>query len=146
MEGVGKPAPVFTMNAEFYSFELDINYRCPNCKLFFRLSNRNIPTKKSINYICDGCNSTIVIPPVAIVIVPEKTRTKTKTQSYRKEHPFGNAYVLAKKAILKYGWSREDADNLLMKAINENSLPDDVEPSVLVKLALANAGVPDERT
>jgi len=134
------------MDAEFYSFELDINYRCPNCKLFFRLRNKQVPTKKSVCYRCEGCNENIVVRPVAVVITPKKRSTspKPKPKSYPNKHPFGNAYVLAKKAIVKYGWSRDEADNFLAKAISDNDIPDDVEPSVLVKLAFANAGAPNE--
>ena len=50
--------------ATFFTFELDINFQCPSCGLFFRY--------------CKGCETELVVPPFFIDVRPKKKKKKQK--------------------------------------------------------------------
>lgn len=110
------------MKAELHSYNLDINFRCPNCRLFFRLSNRQIPTEKSTKVCCENCNEKLVIDPFKI------TKPKKKRNA---------RYQEALSIMVRYGWSNLEARTILDRIADRNP---DVDLSVLLKLAFVEAG------
>ena len=108
------------MKATLHSYSLDINYQCPNCRLFFRLSNSDIPTgndKKSIR--CAGCGEQLKVEPLKIVLIPHKNISNVID------------------SIINLGWSKDEAEQMISKAL---SVCPTNEESDLLKIALSLSG------
>ena len=50
------------MKATIARKQLDIDYKCPNCYLHFRLSNEDIPQATEIKMECSSCRESLTIP------------------------------------------------------------------------------------
>ena len=71
--------------AEFFTYELDINLQCPSCGLYFRYRNCEIPEEQSVVHTCEGCEKELVVPPFHIDVYPI---SKKKKKKHTKSHPF----------------------------------------------------------
>lgn len=118
------------MKAELFSYDLSVNFRCPNCKLFFRLCGKDIPTEKSFDYNCEGCGTCVSVPQVNFSI----QSNRPKKQSAKKP----NDYNIAKDFISTLGWTKKEASALLDEIIKTKDITEDTNAHVLVKLALAS--------
>jgi len=112
------------MKAKISQIQLDIDYRCPNCYLHFRLSNNDIPQKKPKKLECPECAQQVSLPTIQI------TRGVEKPPKAEKESP------LAKKAALalrSQGYNLGEAKTLISSIYDKNmSLAD------LIKAAISN--------
>tara|TARA_R110000824_G_scaffold128568_5_gene289593 strand:- start:2418 stop:2774 length:357 start_codon:yes stop_codon:yes gene_type:complete len=52
------------MKANISRVQLDVDYRCPNCLLHFRLSGSNVPQKDTVQIECPSCVQKIDLPPI----------------------------------------------------------------------------------
>ena len=52
------------MKAQIAKIQLDVDYKCPNCYLHFRLSNSKVPQKKSCSIECPSCMQKLTIEPL----------------------------------------------------------------------------------
>jgi len=93
--------------------------------LFFRLRNKDIPITKETTYDCKSCKEVITIPPMELKI-KEKKKKSTSKMSHR----------LAKKSLVSYGWTKEEADDILNEVSKEH---DTTDVASLVKLAFSYA-------
>jgi len=87
--------------ATFFTFELDINFQCPSCGLFFRYRNYEIPEDQAVVHTCEGCEKELVVPPFRIDVEP--ITKKKKKKKHTTSHPFslperGNPPKSVKKA------------------------------------------------
>jgi epoxyqueuosine reductase QueG len=118
------------MKAELFSYDLSVNFRCPNCKLFFRLCGKSIPREKAVGYNCEGCGECISVPPVDIGVQSNKPKKQKNIKP--------KDYNIAKDFIATLGWSKKEASSLLDNIIKTNDITEDTHAHVLVKLALAS--------
>ena len=70
------------MEAHIAKIQMDVDYKCPNCYLHFRLSNSRIPQNKPLNHICPECDEHLTIPPLF-----KKTKNKRKVTTKKTVDP-----------------------------------------------------------
>jgi hypothetical protein len=105
--------------AELHSF--DINYRCPNCRLFFRVSwGSDFLVSRKVT--CDSCGEKLKVKPI---MTDRNVWTGMNSKTISE--------VI--NVMVNLGWSKEEASVSVHKVEDKESLPADV----LLKLALSGA-------
>ena len=126
------------MKAKIARIQMDVDYKCPNCYLHFRLSNLKIPQRKQASHTCPECREPLVVPPIF---------TKAnQTTSFKKGSPKNNLPIKkdsdpikerAKAAIRSQGYTASESTRLINNVYYQGiSLAD------LIKDAIKN----DKRT
>jgi hypothetical protein len=87
------------MKAEISRVQLDIDYKCPNCYLHFRLSNDAVPYKDEIRMECVECRENLTIP---ILSKHNKENNEVKSR--------------ARNALVAQGFSSIEATQLIDKS------------------------------
>ena len=126
------------MKAKIARIQIDIDYKCPNCYLHFRLSNSKIPRNKQSTYSCPECRELLSIPTIF--------SKANQTASFTNSSPKNNLPIKknidpikerAKAAIRSQGYTKSEATHLINNIYYQGmSLVD------LVKEAIKN----DKRT
>ena len=97
------------MKATISRTQLDIDYKCPNCYLHFRLSNQDIPQETDITMTCPECWDSVTIPAY------------NKTNNNNKNKPPENEITkLAIKALHSQGYTLLEAARLVHKYNRHN--------------------------
>ena len=97
------------MKATISRTQLDIDYKCPNCYLHFRLSNQEIPQETDITMTCPECWDSVTIPAY------------NKTNNNNKNKPPENEITkLAIKALHSQGYTLLEATRLVHKYNRHN--------------------------
>ena len=95
------------MEAHIAKIQMDVDYKCPNCYLHFRLSNTKIPQNKPANYVCPECYEHLTIPPLF-----NKSKKKRKVTTKKTVDPV----IESAKAALKInGFTTIEATQLITK-------------------------------
>ena len=92
------------MKATISRTQLDIDYKCPNCYLHFRLSNQDIPQETSITMNCPECWDSVTIP----------------AYNNKNKPPENKITKLAIKALHSQGYTLLEATRLVHKYNREN--------------------------
>jgi len=109
--------------AELFSYNLDIQYRCPNCKFFFRLSNFDLPLdNEPTSYRCYGCNQEVFVLPIKVEINEGTVQMDLSVGIKR-----------AITILSGMGYNRKQIDDMI-----DSVITDQQDPSVIVKLALSS--------
>jgi len=103
------------MKAKIARVNIDVDYRCPNCYLHFRLSNKKIPQSKPMNLVCPECSDSITIPPLF---------NFTKKKSTKK--PINNTVEKARAAMRGLGFSNSEVTALIEKTYQDDMLVADL--------------------
>jgi predicted Zn finger-like uncharacterized protein len=111
------------MKAQIAKIQLDVDYKCPNCYLHFRLSNSKVPQNRSCSVECPSCMQKLTIEPLFKVTKKEKT-IKQQVDPVIKS---------AKAALKVLGFS----GNETQKLIEENYF-DGITKQQLIKEVLRN--------
>ena len=102
------------MKAKIARVQVDIDYRCANCYLHFRLTNAEIPTGKSINRSCPACNELLEIRPCTLLfpdpIAAAPQQSKDNEDSLR-----------AIKALQAQGYGKKEAQ-ARVRAVYKNTM------------------------
>jgi hypothetical protein len=96
------------VKAKIARVQIDIDYRCPNCYLHFRLTNDEIPQDKSIDKGCVSCGEVLGIAPVAFAsqqVVSTAPEIKDSPDSLR-----------AIKALQSQGYDKKEAQSRVRSA------------------------------
>ena len=101
------------MEAHIARIQMDVDYKCPNCYLHFRLSNAKIPQDKSISHVCPECSQRLTIPPLF-----KKSKKTTKTITKKRIDPTVNS---ARLALKEMGFTLTEATSLIDKVYHERS-------------------------
>lgn len=109
------------MKAKIARIQIDIDYRCPNCYLHFRLSNSKIPQGQPISYRCVECSEPLSIPS------PFKNKKITKSKT---KDPTVNKAILSLKAM---GFKTSEATTLVDKSYRSG-----ITVTELIKDAIKN--------
>ena len=109
------------MKAKIARIQIDIDYRCPNCYLHFRLSNSKIPQGQPISYHCVECSEPLSIPS------PFKSKKITKSKT---KDPVVNKAILSLKAM---GFKPSEATTLVNRSYCSG-----IDVANLVKEAIKN--------
>ena len=97
------------MKATISRTQLDIDYKCPNCYLHFRLSNQDIPQETDITMTCPECWDSVTIPAY------------NKNNNNNKNKPPENEITkLAIKALHSQGYTLLEATRLVHKYNRHN--------------------------
>ena len=115
------------MRATICKVQLDIDYKCPNCYLHFRLSNSDIPQKRTSEVECPSCSEKLTVTfPEAFVAFPIKSNDKKKEL----KNPVIEKAIISMKSL---GFNLSEATTLVQQSYNpEISVVD------LVKKAIKN--------
>tara|TARA_R110000744_G_scaffold85265_3_gene166667 strand:- start:2541 stop:2936 length:396 start_codon:yes stop_codon:yes gene_type:complete len=122
------------MKAKIARIQIDIDYKCPNCYLHFRLSNSKIPRNKQSTYSCPECRELLSIPTIF-----SKTN---QTASFTNSSPKNNLPIKknidsirerAKAAIRSQGYTASEATQLI-----NNSYYQGISIADLIKDAIKN--------
>ena len=97
------------MKATISRTQLDIDYKCPNCYLHFRLSNQEIPQETDITMTCPECWDSVTIPAY------NKTNNNNKNKP-----PENEITTLAIKALHSQGYTLLEATRLVHKYNRHN--------------------------
>lgn len=108
--------------ALFHSY----NFKCPNCRLLVEVEKVS-GREKAI--VCNHCMEVLIVKLPSTV---KKQKNKKATSPERK-------YLTVKKNIVQYGWASEEADKMILAALAHPEIPQEVEPSILLKFILANS-------
>ena len=92
------------MKANIARVQLDVDYRCPNCLLHFRLSGKNVPQKEATQVECPSCVQKIDLPPVFKV-----KHTNNKIKVVEKDPVIEKAIA----ALKSQGYTLRDAKSLV---------------------------------
>jgi hypothetical protein len=114
------------MKAIIARVELDVNYRCPNCFLHFRLSNKKVPQNKPMNLDCPECMQKLTIPPLF--------KTNKKQKILKKNDPVIKS---AKMALTAMGFKNNEATTLV-----GNNYHEGISVADLIKGALKDVESP----
>jgi len=122
------------MKAKIARVQIDIDYKCPNCYLHFRLSNSKIPKSKNSTYSCPDCSELLVVP----TIFSKVNQTASFTNSSTKNNlPIKNnsdpIKERAKAAIRSQGYTASEATRLI-----NNSYYQGISIADLIKDAIKN--------
>lgn len=113
------------MKAHIAKIQLDVDYKCPNCYLHFRLTNDDIPKDKEIEHTCPECYEKLTLPVVF------KNYTKSKKQVTKKRiDPTVNS---ARLALKEMGFTLTEATSLIDKVYHER-----ISVAELIKGCLKN--------
>tara|TARA_R110002020_G_scaffold55309_1_gene153518 strand:+ start:4020 stop:4367 length:348 start_codon:yes stop_codon:yes gene_type:complete len=96
------------MKAKISRIQIDIDYKCPNCYLHFRLSNNKIPQKNSIELECPECSENLTIPPF---LKTSHKNTKLKSNNSNENKVKKRAI----QALRSQGYGLSEATNLVNK-------------------------------
>lgn len=113
------------MEAHIAKIQMDVDYKCPNCCLHFRLSNSRIPQNKPLNHICPECDEHLTIPPLF-----KKTKNKRKVTTKKTVDPVIES---AKAALKLNGFTVIEATQLISKTYYK-----DISVAELIKGCLKN--------
>lgn len=111
------------MKAQIAKIQLDVDYKCPNCYLHFRLSNSKVPQKRSYSIECPSCMQKLTIEPLF------KTTKKQKTIKKKIDPVFKSA----KAALKVLGFSGRDTQKLI-----EQNYFDGITKQQLIREVLKN--------
>ncbi len=114
------------MEAHIARIQMDVDYKCPNCYLHFRLSNTKIPQNKPLNHVCPECYEHLTIPPLFKKSKKKKRKVTTKKQT----DPIVNS---AKLALKQMGFTSTEATSLIDKVYHER-----ISVAELIKGCLKN--------
>ena len=136
--------------AEFFTFEVDINLQCPSCGLYFRYRNYEIPEEQSVVHTCEGCEKELAVPPFHIDVYPI-----TKKKKHTKSHPFSlpergtsppqlppkakdewkvKAYKETQEAadaLVSLGYKKKEAENMVKSVYHNGMSTEDLINKVL---------------
>ena len=115
------------MKATICKVQLDIDYQCPNCYLHFRLSNSDIPQKRTSEVECPSCSEKLIVTfPEAFVAFPIKNNSKKKEL----KNPVIEKAILSMKSL---GFNLSEATSLVSKAYHS-----EISVADLIKEAIKN--------
>ena len=92
------------MKASIARVQLDVDYRCPNCLLHFRLSGSKVPQKDTTQVECPSCVQKIVLPPVF-----KRSHVNKKIKVVEKDPVIEKAMA----ALKSQGYTLKDSKNLV---------------------------------
>ena len=113
------------LEAHIARIQMDVDYKCPNCYLHFRLSNAKIPQNKPVNHVCPECYENLTIPPLF-----KKSKKKRKVTTKKQIDPTVNSARLAFKEM---GFTLTEATSLIDKVYHER-----ISVAELIKGCLKN--------
>ena len=113
------------MEAHIARIQMDIDYKCPNCYLHFRLSNTQIPQNKAMNHVCPECSQRLTIPALF-----KKSKKKRKVTTKKQIDPIVNS---ARLALKEMGFTLTEATSLIEKVYHER-----ISVAELIKGCLKN--------
>ena len=107
------------MKAKISRVQLDVDYKCPNCYLHFRLSNEDIPQSTETKAECSSCRENLTIPCL------DKSNIKNKSNH---TDPVIRSATLAMNAM---GFKLSEATSLISKSYrNGISVSDLIKESI----------------
>ena len=121
------------MIANLVSSTAALDYKCPNCRLIFKvnitLNNLSLKILEKKKYVCKHCKEIVLLEDTVFFI--------SKKQKINKQE---NKIINSVKRTLKeYGFSEEESDQKINNVLAKHSEPDIIgNTSVLLKLALVN--------
>ena len=104
------------MKATISRTQLDIDYKCPNCYLHFRLSNQDIPQESDIVMTCPECWDSVTIPAYNKNKQLENKTTKLAIQAL---HSQGYTLLEATRLVHKYDRQNITVVELIKEAIKD---------------------------
>lgn len=115
------------MRATICKVQLDIDYKCPNCYLHFRLSNSDIPQKRKSEVECPSCSEKLTVTfPEAFVAFPIKSNNKKKEA----KDPVIEKAIMSMKSM---GFNFSEATSLVNKVYHSG-----ITVADLIKKAIKN--------
>ena len=102
------------MKAKIARVQLDIDYRCSNCYLHFRLTNAEIPTDKSIGRSCPACNELLEIKPCTLLFADPVASTPQESKDSEDS-------LRAIKALQSQGYGKKEAQ-ARVRAVYKNTM------------------------
>ncbi len=113
------------MKAIVARVQIDIDYKCPNCFLHFRLSNSKVPQKKDCSVTCPECNQKLTVP--ALFKKSKKKRTP------KTNNTLDPVIKSAESALKVNGFTKTEATQLINKTYRKG-----ISVAELIKGCLKN--------
>lgn len=113
------------MRAKIAKIRVDVDYQCPNCRLHFRLSGKEIPKKKAILKDCPSCLEHITVPPL---VAPKKI-----SSSIKQPNAVDPIIASAINALRSQGYTAREAKDSVSKSYLK-----DITLATLIKKAILN--------
>jgi|TARA_R110001583_G_scaffold26072_3_gene94136 hypothetical protein len=108
------------MKATISRTQLDIDYKCPNCYLHFRLSNQDIPQESDIVMTCPECWDSVTIPAYNKSNNKNKQlENKTTKLAIQALHSQGYTLLEATRLVHKYDRQNITVVELIKEAIKD---------------------------
>lgn len=119
--------------AIIHSYNIDVNLQCPNCRLFHRMYNNEIPKEKDKILVCGYCREKIKIPSLSITVKEKSKLVNFSSDQF--DDQFKENKQKALRVLVAQGYPRSAVKNIIHEFSFEHKDVESIIKQTIVELA-----------